>query len=65
MTETLVREPGRREQLEAFYLSKVRPLAEGEEVHELGNIVAPVSDGHLALGGKGRLAEGRDAHRTS
>lgn len=41
MTETLVREPRGREELQTFYLTKVRPFAEGKEIQQLRNIVAP------------------------
>lgn len=53
MTETLVGEARRGEELEAFYLTEVCPLAQGEEVQKLGDIVAPGEDRHLVLGGKG------------
>lgn len=59
MTETFVCEPWRREELEAFYLTKMRPLAQSEEVEEFGNIVAPGEDRYLVFGGQGApLAEG-------
>lgn len=41
MAETLVREPRRREEFQTFYLAEVSPLAEGKEIQQLRNIIAP------------------------
>ena len=41
MAETLVGKARRGQELEALDLAKVGALAEGEEVEELSNIVAP------------------------
>jgi hypothetical protein len=41
MAQTFVCEPRRGQELDALYLAKVRPLAKGEQVQQLGNIVAP------------------------
>lgn len=51
MAETLVREPRRREELQTFYLTEVRPLAEGEEIQQLRNIIAPGKRAVLAKSG--------------
>lgn len=42
MAQALVCEAGRCQELEAFDLTKVRPLAEGEEVKQFGDVVASV-----------------------
>jgi len=42
VAEPLVSESRRCKQLQAFYLSEVRALTEGEEVEEFGHVVSPV-----------------------
>lgn len=49
MTETLVGKARRGQQLQTLDLSKVCPLAEGEQVEELRNVVAPRDAWHVSV----------------
>ena len=44
MSQALVGEAGRGQQLETFDLAEVGALAEGEEVEQLRDVVSPVRD---------------------
>lgn len=63
MTQALVREARGGEQFQAFDLTEMCPLAEGEEVEKFCDIVPPAPRRHGAMLASGPVQRDRDAER--